>query len=493
VTEQVETPKTAQAVRNTVSMMASRIIVAVLGWAGTVIIARILSPDEWGQFSFVFGILGLMSIITDLGVGRVVLARLIDGEESEQGSVAASFIALRVLLGLVGYAVAVLFVLLSGYPGQVVWATAVAGLVIVVATPSHALTVLYQSRLRLTYVAAAEMFGQLAQLVLTVVTALVAPILIVFVLPAVANEVVVIAAKIRGVRRNHLGLKPVRPVAVWRWKEMLLEAVPLSIGFAFIEMTSRVDLVMLAHLDTFESVGLYSIGYKFADLVLMLALAVVTPFTTLLVAAWPHEPEAFRRAVHRAGAIIAVLCGAGVAAFWPSAEQLLSLLYGERFAAAGSSTRLMVIGACLSALVHLGLMALVSAGRHRVYPWACLGAFVLNVVLNMLLIPRYSYSGAAWATVISAVTLTAAIGLVLRTGLGISGILPLRSTLGCVAVTWAVIAVGSTVPAVAAAPWALVAVGNALVVLALAYALRLTGGVRIPNPLRRGPSEEVSA
>ena len=56
--------------------MASRLVVAALGWAGTVMIVRNLSASEWGQFSFIFGFLGLLSVITDLGVGRLVIAGL---------------------------------------------------------------------------------------------------------------------------------------------------------------------------------------------------------------------------------------------------------------------------------------------------------------------------------------------------------------------------------------------------------------------------------
>ena len=63
-------------VTNSSVLVASRIITAVFGWAGTVVIARTLSPEDWGQYAFVFGLLGIMALITDLGVGRVVLARL---------------------------------------------------------------------------------------------------------------------------------------------------------------------------------------------------------------------------------------------------------------------------------------------------------------------------------------------------------------------------------------------------------------------------------
>ncbi len=486
---EAERSPSERAVRNTFSLLASRVAIAAMGWAGTVIIARMMSPDEWGKFSFIFGVLGLMSIVTDLGVGRVVLAKLVDGDEDERARVATSFILLRVALGCIGYVVAILFVLISGYSAHVVWATAVAGIVVVIATPSHALTVLYQSRLRLTYVAAAEMLGQLAQLIFTILAALLAPILIVFVIPAIVNEVVSIVGKIRGVRRGHVGTATMSRPEIWRWKEMLIEAVPLSIGFAFIEMTSKIDLVMLARLDSFDAVGLYSVGYKFADFVLVAAVAVVTPFTTLMVSAWPNDPAAFRRAIHRAASIIAVLGAAGLAAFWPAANHLLALLYGARFEAAAFSTNLLVTGACLSALSQLGLMVLVSAGKHKVYPWVSLLVLLLNVGLNLVLIPRFSYHGAAWATLVSEATLLAVVCVVVAFSVKISGMLPVGAVVGPALLAAAVIAITTLVPGVRSAPWVLLACVNPAVTLLAAHLLGLTGGLSLRRTFSRSATK----
>ncbi len=49
-----------------------------------------------------------------------------------------------------------------------------------------------------------------------------------------------------------------------------------------------------------RAVGTYSVGYKFSDLLGALPLAVVTPALTMLVAAWPDDPGAFRRTFRHA-------------------------------------------------------------------------------------------------------------------------------------------------------------------------------------------------
>src|SRR5690606_360932 len=134
-------------------------------------------------------------------------------------------------------------------------------------------------------------------------------------------------------------------------------------------LLSKIDVLMLGRMDTFDSVGLYTVGYKFADLLSMVSSTVVGPVTTLLVATWPAQSEMFRQRTREAAMLLAVLGATATAAFWSSADGVLSLLYGERFAEAAGASRMLVLGSALSMLTELGLMVLIATGRHRVYTW----------------------------------------------------------------------------------------------------------------------------
>lgn len=480
-----ETASSEQAAaRNSSAIVLGRLLVAAMGWGGSVLIARALSPQDWGQFSFVFGLLGLLAIITDLGVGRVVLGRLLDSDEAEVSRLASSFIALRATLGLLGYVAAVAYVALMGYPSTVLRATAVAGLVVVVATPSHALTVLYQSRLRLTLVAVGEVCAQAVQLALTVVAALFAPVLLVFVLPALANELVALAWKVLGLRRGNAGPRPTRTISLRLWRSMLTEAVPLTVGAAMVTMLSKLDVLMLSRLDTFDSVGLYSVGYKFSDVLIVVALAVVLPINTLLVQSWPDAPKIFRRQVRQATITLGLLATVAVVAFWAAATPILTLLYGDRFAVAASAARLLVAGGGLAMLTQLGFIVLVSANRSRVYPWLGLAALSLNIGLNLVLIPHMSYNGAAVATIITESVLVVMVWVMIGRTIPVRGLMPLREIVGLALLGAAMIALSTVV--LRWVPWPLVTLGCVLVVPLASHRLRLTREVPLRDFLPRG-------
>jgi O-antigen/teichoic acid export membrane protein len=471
------------AARATMMVLVSRVVVAALGWVGSVIVARSLSSEEWGQFSFVFALLGVMSIVTDLGVGRVVLAHLIGADRDEIARTASSFIALRTVLGLVGYVFAVGYVVLLRYPAEVVVATAVAGLVVVLATPSHALTVLFQSRHRMLLVAVAESLGQVLQLALTIAAAVFAPALLIFVLPVVANELFKLVVKGFGVTRQSVGISPSRHLDVRRWKPMLVEAVPLAIGFALTVAMMKIDILMLSLMDTYDAVGLYSIGYKFSDVIDTFALAAAAPISTLLVAAWPADLDVFRERTRTAATLFGFGGAVCVVAFWPSAEPLIRLLYGDRFAPSASAARLLVVGAALTALIILGIFLLTAAGKQRSYPWVAVVGLTVNVALNLVLIPRLSYDGAAISTVVTWAVAVTLLWIVIHRTMPVGGLLPLRQLSVLVALVVVLSAAGTVVVDRVPGLWPLVSLGAVAVLVGLALPLRLLVG--IPLPVRR--------
>ena len=103
---------------NSGALMASRLVKAALGWAGTVLIARSLSLEQFGAFTLIFTVLGLMSVVTDMGIGRIAIRGMLGDRGRDPGAFAGSYIALRSVMGLVGYLVALLVVLALRLPDR---------------------------------------------------------------------------------------------------------------------------------------------------------------------------------------------------------------------------------------------------------------------------------------------------------------------------------------------------------------------------------------
>ena len=377
-------------------LLTSRYAVAAMGWVSTVILIRTLPPDAWGGYAFVFSLLGIIGMVSDLRIGRIVLHALMPGDAAADRA-ATSYLALRALIGIVSYTIAIVAVMAGDYPDAVVRATLLAGTVLVIASCGSALEVIFQARLWIRDLPIGLVLGQAVYLALVTVLAVSGHgTLVLFAGCTLVVAIVDVAWKLRIVRRM-LRL-PIDTSLWWPW---LKEAAPLAIGSVMGTIYFRIDSVMLSQLDTLSAVGAYNIGYKFSDLMASLPGAVLTPGLTLLVGAWPHDLRRFG-AIFRQSLVLVLVAGAAMAVgFSVFAVSAITLFYGERYAPVAGAARGLVVGQVVNFFTVLCFSTLVAAGRNRLYPIATLSGVVINVALNLVLIPKWSYNGAAVATVVT--------------------------------------------------------------------------------------------
>lgn len=385
-------------------LVAGRYLVAVLAWTGTVIIVRELTPNEWGRYSFVANLLGIVGLIADLRLSRIVIKDVMDAEH-RAGEVVGSYVALRVVIGLVSYAVAMAWVLLGNYPRDVVLATAVMGLNLVILSAAFGIILLFEARIWLRDVSVANVAGQVAQLGLTVLVAgLSIASILWFAWATVLNAMVTLVWLVWAARHaTRIRLRFERT----RWGIWMREAAPLALGSALDTIYFRIDVVMLSMLDTYRAVGTYSVGYKFSDLLGAVPSAVVTPALTMMVIVWPGDLPAFRRTFRHALILLLVAAIGATVGLVVFAQPVVTTLYTQRYRGATDATRLLVLGQALHFFTLLCFTTLVGAGRNRLYPVAMLVGVVANVLLNLVLIPPYSFIGSGWATVITEVLVLA--------------------------------------------------------------------------------------
>jgi len=161
-----------------------------------------------------------------------------------------------------------------------------------------------------------------------------------------------------------------------------------------------IDKTMLARLSTLEATGIYGAAYRLIDVSF-------APVWSLLAAAYPNFfrvgvggiVETFRyarplvaRALGYAGFVgIAILVGAGI----------VPHILGKDYALTVEALRWLAILPVLK-VIHFFLSdALAGAGYPGLRTGIHLGVAVFNVLINLWIIPAYSWRGAAWSSIAS--------------------------------------------------------------------------------------------
>src|SRR6185437_37559 len=159
-----------------------------------------------------------------------------------------------------------------------------------------------------------------------------------------------------------------------------------------------------------QAVGYYAGAEKIGAA----AVGLLAPFTTVL---YPRAAALVKISMPKAARATAIsfyiVAGASVfltLAMWFGASLIIPIILGHGFAPSEGVLQILGLRAPLIAWVNvLGFQWLLVLGLERQFQRVTVAALVLNVFLAVVLAPRFSYDGMAWAVVTS--QLAAAVGI----------------------------------------------------------------------------------
>jgi O-antigen/teichoic acid export membrane protein len=191
----------------------------------------------------------------------------------------------------------------------------------------------------------------------------------------------------------------------WRlWGRLLRAGIPLA-GAALLTVAyTRIDQVLVYQLSGAEEAGLYGAVYRVLDRAQLVPLAVVTTLLPMLAAAWTHDRARFQRLFQDAAEFLWIAALLPLGLTLVASEPLVELLFGGDFAAAAPALPILMGAFVAIALGPLAVNAIVVLGRQRRLAIYALAGLVINVVLNLILIPPYGFLAAAWVTLVTEVS-----------------------------------------------------------------------------------------
>ncbi|RYZ74589.1 MAG: multidrug transporter MatE [Proteobacteria bacterium] len=172
-----------------------------------------------------------------------------------------------------------------------------------------------------------------------------------------------------------------------------------ALSLFIINLNYRIDLVLLDRLTSATELGLYAKGASVTQYLwqipMLLSLIVFARGTGA------SDPREYSKKVARLLRVSLVLVGLASIGLCLLAKPIVLLLYGPLFERSADVIRVLLGGVVVLTVFKVMNMDLASKGRPWVAVWAMLPSLVVNVGLNLLLIPRMGAMGAAVASTVS--------------------------------------------------------------------------------------------
>ena len=391
-------------VKNSVFSVLDQGLALVLGMVFTVLLARFYGPESLGRYAVVIAIASIISAVTNFGVQTTIKRSVASKPKNalfyfRQAmfvrvflSLPTSFLICAFLISILQYGFADSWLLLSA--NLYVFGTGVLLLTTGVLTSIHRSdTVLCVNFLSKTIIIVALSTG----LVVTVPIELMVQFIAVLALLVAAAAAWVTKREVRSV--SHCAISRTKKAYLVR---LVLTSMPLSLVAVAEYLNLKVDVLLLSALDSSESVGLYSAAFQILLALVMVPLALIRVFFPNFVQiVGSISVRKIKRIVRIYVMCFILYAIIAIIAIVPASEWLVTHLYDDKFLFSAGALQYLMFGLPVIILNRLFNYVIVAMKKNREFLVITLIGVSINVVLNILLIPEYSFRGAAIATIIS--------------------------------------------------------------------------------------------
>ncbi len=383
---------------NTVAQAGARFFSMAVSVVTAMILTRYLGPSGYGQYNTALSFVGFLAVLGDLGVYQILVRELSQHPERRK-KILSNVLAWRVFSGGLVFFIIVLAGFCMPYEQVVKLAIVIETARSFVYLLRSFFTSLPQVHLRLYLSAWGEILGRGSYLLAVIAVALFKWGLLVLFALMFTSTVLETLWMFYSYRR--LGGK------LWlEWdgvflKNFLKESLILGLAALLGAIHFRLDTVLLSVMKPSFDVGIYSAAYRIFQVLVMLPgvfLSVVFPrFSELARSEWK---EFFAFCLNLLWFVVWPLVGF-VVLFAP---YMIQILAGGEYQASVVPLILLAF-AMVGGFMYSGFSQMAIAlhrQKHVVLVVAL--AVLINISLNLILIPSYSYTGAALATLVSEIS-----------------------------------------------------------------------------------------
>ena len=193
-----------------------------------------------------------------------------------------------------------------------------------------------------------------------------------------------------------------------RLKGLLIATAPFALMVILNNVYYRIDIIMLEKMQGLAAVGIYSAAYKLLDVLMIVGANITGVLYPRMASEAAGAPHALGRTIERSYRYMGALGIPAAVLATMLGPWIIRSLFGEEFSASASALRIL-IWAIPPMFMYMPLAHALNATGGEWPRILVLSVNTLaNIGMNLLLIPAYSFIGAAVSTVICEV-----IGLIL--------------------------------------------------------------------------------
>jgi O-antigen/teichoic acid export membrane protein len=385
-------------VKNIIWLFIGSFASTILSVALSISIARFLGSVVFGGYSFVIAFVALLSIFLDLGY-ETLLIRDVAKEKFKASMYVNNIIGIRIILSILTFIAMFLIINILNFPQDIKILVYLFGLAQIILSISNIFRVTMRAFERMDYEAGVNIITNILRcsigLILLYFNYGLIQIGLAFVFISIVDLLVSFFICEKNFIKTKMQFDPVF------FKNTIKIAFPIGLLAIFGLIYLRIDIVILEYFKGAAVVGYYNaaytliLGFRPIPIVLMNALLPFMAYGT------QKSKEVLREVYEKSFKLLTVIGFPITVGIFLLADKFIIVFYGQNYVNSITSLQILSWDILLTFLYLCIWFVLVAANeQNKSATVAGIGALI-NIVLNVVLIPTYSLVGSSVATIIT--------------------------------------------------------------------------------------------
>lgn len=385
--------------KNVSWILFQNIYTMMLGMIITGIVARHYGTDGYGIINFAMSFVSLFSFIAVFGTNHIILKDLTE-KKYKLGTVLGSNLFVRIILSLISLIVSQIFalVLYDKFTNIIILLFNINTILCC----SDVITYYAQSKIKNKYISISKIISttifSILRLTAVFLNLNITLYIITYLIETIIYSILLV-----------ISYKKVKEDEDIKWgidKKYIFSLLKKSKYYALsalmVTIYLKIDQVMLGTIFTDKSkVGIYSAAVRIAEIWTFVPLSVITSYKPIVIKSKKHSEEVYNKSLQKLYNIVSCICFVFTLGVIIFGKLGIYILYGSSYLTAYIPLIILVFGIWIGTLGNIHYIWMICENKEKYSLLYSFNGCIVNIILNILLIPNFGIIGAAIATLAS--------------------------------------------------------------------------------------------
>lgn len=386
--------------KNIGSLFTSQILSYLISLVYTIYLVRYLGVENYGILSFALALVSILGIFADFGL-NILTTREISREKSLTNKYLNNVFSLKLLQVSILIVLLVLIVRILGYPSKTVYVIYFMLVFLIFSTFSSFFASIFQAYEKLEYQSIANVLNNILMLIGVLILIYYNYGLVSFtVLYAFVGGLILIYYIFILKNRFELPLPKIR--IDWDfWVPTIKTAAQFGLAGVFVTIYIWIDSVMLSFMQGDQAVGLYNAAYRIVLLLIFIPSVVNTAIFPVMSRLYESSTDSLKLIVEKYFKymiLIGLPIGVGITLL---ANQIIVLIFGQAFLESAPALQILIWATVFTFANSAFVQLFQSTNRQVLLTKITFIGMIVNIILNLILIPKFSFIAASFNTLIT--------------------------------------------------------------------------------------------